>query len=565
MKVSKTSLLLCCLLVGWFVAVGLSGATASEVSREKLKQERVKELLAQGLTAHRKNDIETAVARWNEVLVIDPGNERATIYLKEVEPEHQTVQAAKREKEETVRAEADARRRMDEKITIEVKSGTKLREFLNTLSFVSGINFVIVHGAEASVAAKFEDKPLRDVLDAVLLPNGLTWTRKGDIITIMPNLRTRVFRLSTDTFANVQRLYETNDLQKILWNADAPPIQGIELRMDDRQAAVLLTDSPENIKKMEQFLASVDQKAPLRLSTRIFAVRSDLAQNIKTLVEAMLTVETGPTAAVERRVLVAEHENGTELIVRDTEENLRKIESLLRDRDFLRRLEKEELEVYTVNLTPRDVLKENKEMVAAWAHDVVEVIDTMLYHDPGREESRKAGRRRWFDENTYQLTITDHPSNIRKVAEFVQALPQLEPKFRSKILFLENALAGDMASRLQEIMGIGAGMGRAGAAAGNEASLSMRVEDERTFRDLSIRLVRVEENNFGDENDDSCQLVVRLQSGPSSDLSIVEYRSETFEEYEIYAEKVDPSSVPGEGRVRLKVTYRPASETGPGY
>lgn len=572
MRVRRTSVALVgCLIVGWFVSVGLSSAVAADANREAARKQRVKELVAQAMTAYRNNDVETAVARWREVLMIDPGNERVSLYLKEVAGEHDKAVTVRRQRDEKTRAETDATRKMDEKISIEVKEGTKLREFLNTLSFVSGINFVIVRGSDMPVAAKFEDKPLRDILDAVLVPNGLNWTRKGDIISIVPNLRTRVFPLDSDTLLSVRRLYETNDLQKTLWGADTPPIQGVELNLDDRQSVLLLTDSPDNIEKMAQLLVNVRQKAPPKLVARIYTLQPELASNIKTLVEAMLRADVEPAYELERRVLIAKHEGGTDLIVKDTEENLRKVESLLKDKSFLRHLEQEEIEVYSVNLTPRDVLKANAEQVEAFGRDVKEVVETMLYHKEGVAAAQAQGRRLWYDPATLQMTITDTPSNIRKVAEFVQALPQLEPKARSKILFLEYAVASDLATQLEQVMGIVPGGTAGGLAGGNEATFSLRVEDERTFRDLSIRLVRVDATNIGGiggmgsrATEGTAQLVVRTPTSQSSDLSVPVYRSEMYEDYEIYVDHIYPSPTPGDGRARVKVTYRPQLGTGTG-
>jgi len=566
MRLRTTSVALACfLIVGGFVSIGLSGALAADARREQTRNLRVKELLAQGMEAYRNKDVGAAVARWREVLLIDPGNDRAKVYLREVQPEYEKFEVNKRQNDQMTKAEAEAVRKLDEKVSIEVKEGTKLREFLNTLSFVSGINFVIARGSDMPVVAKFEDKPLRDILDAVLQPSGLNWTRKGDIVTIVPNLRTRVFPLDSGTFLSVRRLYETNDLQKTLWSADTPPIPGVELNLDDRQSVLIMTDSPDNIEKMTQLLANVQRKAPPRLNTRIYAVQPELANNVKTLVEAMLRTDVEPAYELERRVLLAQHAGGTDLIVKDTEENLRKVESLLKDKDFIRHLEQEEIEVYSVNLTPRSVLRTNPEMVEAFGRDVKEVVETMLYHKEGVAAAQAQGRRLWYDPATLQITLTDTPSNIRKVAEFVQALPQLEPKTRSKILFLEYATASDLAGQLEQVMGISESAGGT-TAMGNEATFSLRVEDERTFRDLSIRLVRVDSTGYGGMGtravEGTAQLVVRTPTSQSSDLSVQVYRSEVFEDYEIYVEKIYPAPTPGDGRARIKVSYRPDLGTG---
>ncbi len=534
-----------------------AGSAAESSNRARAREVRVKELLAQGMAAHRNGDIETAAARWREVLMVDPGNARAALYLKEIGPELEKAAAARQERKQQIEAEAEAERKMGEKITIEVKEGTGLREFVQTLSFISGINFILVHGADAPVVARFEDKPLKDILDAVLEPNGLAWTRKGDVVTIAPRLATRVFRLSSEDLIKVQRLYESGQLQKILWNADKPPIPAIQMTLDERLSVLTLTDSPQNIEKTTQLLTELRQQTVPRLATRIYSIRPDLADRIKVLVEALLQTGAEPPYAMARRALVAQHPNGTDLVIRDTEENVRKVESLLQDRQFMQHLEKKEIEVYTTNLTPRDIFSANREQAAEFGRNVVEVIETMLYHKTGVAAAREEGRRLWYDPATMQLTVADYPSNIQKVAAFIEALPQLEPKPRSKIIFLEHAVAGDLASLLEQVMGISAGGAAtaAGAAAGTEAAFSLRVQDERTFRDLSVRLVRVDENNFQDENDDSCQLVVRTSRAQSSDLSIPEFRSEIFEDYEIYVERVYPSPQIGEGRVRLRVRY----------
>lgn len=534
-------------------------AAGQDAMRESLKRQRVAELMKEGMTAYRNSDIETAAARWREVLLIDPENDRARIYLKEISTELARVEQERAQDEEATKREEEARRKLDEKVSVELREGIRLRELLNTLSFISGLNFVIVEGADVSIAAKFENTPVREILDTALEPSGLSWSRKGNIVTVSPQIRTRVFSVDSDLFLKLRRLYDAGELQRILWNADAPPLEAVRLTLDDRQSAVILNDSPANVEKLENLIAELRHAPVPRLATRIYSVRSDVGQDVKVLVEAMLRTHADTAIDLNRRVILAEHGEATDLIVRDTESNLRFVEDLLTDRAFLRHLENDELEVYTTNLTPRDVFEADQESVESFGQDIKEVIETILYHEDGIEAARAQGRRLWYDAPTLQLTITDYPSNIRKVSEFVQSLPQLEPKSRSKIIFLEYALASEVVSKLEDILGISRTGGAAAGGAGTEASFSLRVEDERIFNnDLSIRLVRVDENTYGDDNDDSCELVVRTRTAQSSDLTITEYRSEVFEEYEIYVEEVDPSPTPGEGRVRLRVSYLPA-------
>jgi len=542
--------------------------------RDSTRRAQVDRLLSEGMDAYQKKDIQTAVQRWNEVLLIDPTNQKATTYLKETNAEYQEFLKQADAKKQQSEAEAAAAAKMEEKVTIEVKEGTKLGEFIKTLSFVTGINFVIVQGAEAQVVAKFEDKRLREILDTVLQPNGLVWKRAGDVVTIMPDLHTKVFSLAADSLLKVRRLYETNELQRILWGEPTPPIKGIELTFDERQSVVILTDTQRNIIKMADFIQQLRDKAPATLTTKIYTVRKDLSQSIKTLVDAILRAEREKSPyEQDAKVILSEDESGAYLIVKDTEENIRKVEELLRDPKFQANLEQAQLEVYTVNLTPRTVMTANDEQVKAFSANVVEVISAMLYHKDGEAAARQQGRRMWYDPNTLQLTLIDTPNNVKKVADFVEALPQLEPKMRSKIIFLDHAPAGDLANELERVLGIMPRGTAATAATGNETAFSLRVEDERTFRDLSVRLVRVDSTGgYGNtgmmgvygsglagrsSTEGTAQFVVRTPTSQSSDLSIPQYRSEVFEEYEIYVEKVYPSLTPGEGRARIKVSVRP--------
>ncbi|MBM3334882.1 hypothetical protein FJY63_09495, partial [Candidatus Sumerlaeota bacterium] len=55
----------------------------------------------------------------------------------------------------------------------------------------------------------------------------------------------------------------------------------------------------------------------------------------------------------------------------------------------------------------------------------------------------------------------------------------------------------------------------------------------------------------------SVRLIVRTATSQSSDVDIQEFRSEVFEDYEIYVERVRSSPIPGEGSATLRITYRP--------
>lgn len=60
-----------------------------------------------------------------------------------------------------------------------------LGEFLNNLTFATGVKFVIADGKRVLVTGNWNGTPLKEVLQAVLHPNGLMWELRGEIVVII--------------------------------------------------------------------------------------------------------------------------------------------------------------------------------------------------------------------------------------------------------------------------------------------------------------------------------------------------------------------------------------------
>jgi beta-lactamase regulating signal transducer with metallopeptidase domain/tetratricopeptide (TPR) repeat protein len=373
-----------------------------------------------------------------------------------------------------------------------------------------------------TVSLNVKDAPLAEVIQQLARQAGL------NVIVKPEDVRGRRVTADFDdvpVMDALRSILRTNELELILDSDGVRRIIPRSRGSSDPGGAERESDSP-----IPRESASVTSP-PANLIAKTYSVRKSLANDLKIIVEAILSAEgkfAGKPEAKEYRVVLAEHEAGADLIVKAADEDIRKVEELLQDREFLGRVERHELEVYTVNLTPRDVLKAYPEQIEGFKRDAITVIETMLYHKEGVAAARKQGRQLWYDPKSMQLTIVDTPENIKKVREFVESLPQLRPP--------------------------------SAAVQGNQASFSLRVEDERTFRDLSIRLLRVNANNPADSSDDSCDLKFRGPTGELLDQNIIQYRLVMFGDYEIYVEKIYPSPTESEGRIRLRVTYRPESK-----
>jgi len=393
------------------------------------------------------------------------------------------------------------------------------------------------------------------VLDTLLHPIGLKWSRKPgtDIVTITPNLQAKVFNLTPEESAKLKAVMDNGDLQRILWGKDGvPKMKGIELTLDEREGILICVDSKQNIQKVEAFLEDLKTQAPPALIFRTYRLREGEGPKVKSLIEAMLEADSRAPYAPERKLLL----DGRDLIIKDTSENIKKVEVLLEDKDFIEKIRSDELEVQTWILVPKEALKQNPEQMRQFGEWVVEVIKVMLYAKSTVSKAEAEGRRLWWNPATMQLTLTDYPDNVRAVSDFINSLPQLEQKAKHKIIPLRYAKAETIASRINSFLGLAGAGEEVTGEGGMSVTRSLSVGQDFTFRDITVRLMRVNENDVNDDNDDSVELKVR-SPGQSEDVTMDEFDSEEVDDYEIVAEDVKPSSTPGEGRVKVKVRYNP--------
>jgi len=534
-------------------------------------------LLNEGITLYNQKKLEEARGKWLEAKdLVNAYNAEfpesplqipdLDTYLRNTEEEYNRLLAERARRSAFSQREEEAQDKMNTPVTIKTERTTPLVSFLNTLRLATGIDFVVAEVSEAKVDASFQDKPLHEVLDAVLLPLGLKWERDpgSDVVKITPDLRTVIFTLTPDEASNVNALLENKTLQKLLYGGDGSPrVQGQEIYLDERQLVLVVTDSQMNIDKVSSLLETLKSQAPPGLIWRSYTIKEEKGPEIKAMLDALLRIDAPEPYQPERKLLL----EGTLLILKDTPENIKKAEEILQDQDFLEKIYSKTLAVETFNLTPVTALEANPDLVTEFADFVVEVVETMLYAKEGRQKARSEGRRLWFDPATMQLTITDYPENLAAVSEFIDSLPQIRKKKRTKIIFLKHGLASEMKTQIDDFLGIGEQVGPT-TAGGTEITRTLRTGggtgNEFTWRDITLRVTRVNDNNVNDDSDNSAEILIRTP-GQSQTITLENYRSEFVDDYEIIAEDIKPSTTPGEGRAKLKIIYRPTGGGGGGF
>ncbi|MCX7718474.1 MAG: hypothetical protein N2111_08755 [Candidatus Sumerlaeaceae bacterium] len=510
-----------------------------------------------GLVAYESGRLDVAVQWWNYALTLQPGHQRAIDYLTMTRADYDAWVQQHQYNAIELQKEADSSGKLASPITYDTAGQKSIVEFLSAVSLITDVSFYVTDGVdpEIRVTAKFDQTPLADALDIVLLPIGLKWTRSGDVVTVTPDLRTKFFNLSPDQVSRLKTVLETKTLQRLLYGPEGvPPMRNTELLLDDRQNTLIVTDSQENINKVEAFLKDMQVAGPPALVYRSWKIKPEEGNKIKALVEAVIRVQSDAPYDLERKVVV----DGEDLIVKDTAENIARIEELLLDKNFIKKLETQTLKVATFNLTPRTPLSENLEQTRDLAQNIVTVVKTILYSQSTESAAAAEGRRYWYDPNTLQLTITDYPENLQVVSDYIRSLPIFEQKLKSEIVFLKHQTAEDLANLIRQVLGLEEAAGTGARQTGNSVTKTLRVEGELAFRDLRIRVTRVNENDAADKNDDSVDLVVRTPT-TSEDRTIEEFRSEFIDDYEVNVIEVRPSGTPGEGSARIEVRYNPAA------
>ncbi|CAN5405169.1 hypothetical protein BH09SUM1_BH09SUM1_17710 [soil metagenome] len=542
----------------------MAAQKAGEQKKAKAADDRgrAKAAYEEGIELYKQKQLARARQRWVDAKNLDSSYLEPDAYLQNTEEEFNKLLASDATEKSFEAREAAAQDKMNTLIPLRTLEPTSVSEFLNNLRLLSGIDFVITGEVKAKIEAAFEDEPLHKVLDKVLLPMGLRWDREpgSDTVVITPDLRTEVFTVLPEQLNTVDALIKEGVIARLLYGPSGEAVlQGQEISTDPRQSIVIMTDSETNLEKFRRFLEGLKGTTGAQLIIRTYEIDEKKAPRIKALIEAILQVDNKAAYNQERKLLL----EGSTLIIKDTPENIQKVETILQDQNFLKNIYSDKLEVATFNLTPVTEFEDNPDLIRAFADQVVQVVQTLLYAREGRAKSERDGRRIWYDPGTLQLTITDYPDNLSAVTDYIESLPEIRKHNNSKIIFLDWATASELVPKIEEFLGItnSATGGGATSASGTTITKTARVEDVINFNGASFRVTRVNENDVADKNDDSVELVTNTGT-TSQDVTLEEFRSEFVEDFQITAEDIDPSNTPGEGRARLTIRYVPGGQGG---
>lgn len=421
--------------------------------------------LEKGKEEYSRGNVIPAVKYFQEALELDPNNVEAANYLKLTQDEYATAVEATKVTQQYQEKDEEYQKRLAQVIPSLSLVESPIDEVLGILATISGFNIVAGEGVDGVVTVHIKDKTVGDALALILKPNGFTYERDGADIVVRLNLTTRIFQLQSDTYKKLEQvLYDPNNvtdpalsLQQILYgDMRRPNIPGKLLRLNPRTLQLIVTDTEESIQKVEEFLRNIPELTQMSspLITRLFALNPDIAKRIYDIIELMLYEGQKPQAipqGEESRQLLLEKDTNV-LIVKDTEDNIQKVEEILKDQAILERLQREELVARRFKVSTEDDFTEDGRIRRSnEVKSVEDLLKTMLYTTEGREESIAKGRRMYPNYEQGTIDIVDTPDNIKKVERFLASVRGESQDM--KIFPIKHADVDALAQRLNTFSG----------------------------------------------------------------------------------------------------------------
>lgn len=131
-----------------------------------------------------------------------------------------------------------------------------IHDFFRSISEVAGVNFLIHEEVRGAITIEVKDVPWDQLVDTVLQFHKLTSLRKHNVIEILPrelaDKETRVIQVNYSTAENIVKTLRNE-------TSLGQSGEGASILADKQSNSIVITDIPENIRKIHRLVASLDQ------------------------------------------------------------------------------------------------------------------------------------------------------------------------------------------------------------------------------------------------------------------------------------------------------------------
>jgi len=188
------------------------------------------------------------------------------------------------------------------KISLDIK-GMDIVDVLKMLATESGINIVIGKNVTGRVTLLLKNVNVSDAFDIIVLANDLAYERKGDIVNVMTQ---KDYEALYGSRFQDKKLAKIINLKYAKAGNLANPLNQIKSNIgkivsDEISNTLVLIDTPEKIREMEDFIKSID----LPVQTRVLALNYASAEKLGVKLQEVITKGVGSIKIDERTNKIA--------------------------------------------------------------------------------------------------------------------------------------------------------------------------------------------------------------------------------------------------------------------
>lgn len=175
---------------------------------------------------------------------------------------------------------------MEERVSLDLRS-VEATDALKYLATKGGLNIAISKNVSGRVNLFLTDVPIRDVFDLILRSNELAYDLQGDVYNVMTEAEYRA--LYGKRFADLRRV-ETFRLQYAIPEQAFNLLDTLKseigrLLIDEDSGTVLMMDTPESLRTMEEALATLEEGGTVRVFDLQYAKAKDVEEQLKDYLE----------------------------------------------------------------------------------------------------------------------------------------------------------------------------------------------------------------------------------------------------------------------------------------
>lgn len=147
---------------------------------------------------------------------------------------------------------------------------------LRALAYSASLNIVMAREVTGTVSATLNGLTPAEALEAILLVNGYTFTRQGDVIFVLPGQK--IEDIALKTIAVHLKYLETEEAQKLLSKTISS--QG-DIQVNMATNSLVVTDFKENLEKVKNILSEIDTP-PIQvlIEAKIVDIQSKVFENL---------------------------------------------------------------------------------------------------------------------------------------------------------------------------------------------------------------------------------------------------------------------------------------------